>query len=188
MFGASAIRCPRPSRGEQMNLGAARATGDVLLFQHVDTLFTEAHLRALESAMGDLRVIGGAFHRLFDERHPRLRWLEKWARVGGGFYGDQSIFVRRECFARLGGFAAIPLMEDLDFCRRLRRSGRVELLDPPIGTSARRHSAKGAWRTSVQNGAFILMWHCGVSAHRLHGWYYGRRARSLEGASPENPA
>jgi rSAM/selenodomain-associated transferase 2 len=178
---ARVIHCPQPSRGRQMNLGAACATGDVLLFQHVDTEFTVEHLQSLAAIMDDERLIGGAFHRRFDERHPRLRWLEKWARlwarIGGGFYGDQSIFVRREHFQRLGGFADIPLMEDMDFARRLRRSGRVALLDPPIGTSARRHQRQGAWRTSVQNGAFILLWHCGVSPWRLHGWYYGARQR-----------
>lgn len=175
--GARYVRCPQPSRGRQMNLGAGTALGDVFLFQHVDTQFTAGHLRALvDACAAQPKMAGGAFHRHFDERHPGLRWLQGlaklWSRTWGAFYGDQSIFVRRDCFERMGGFADIPLMEDLDFSRRLRRCGPVALLDPPIATSARRHLQQGAWRMSLQNGLFIVLWHLGVSPHRLHAWYY----------------
>lgn len=182
--GALVAHCPEPSRGRQMNQGAALATGDVLLFQHVDTQFTAGHLRALIKLCATRpEVVGGAFHRWFDERHPWLRWLQGlaalWSRTWGAFYGDQSIFVRRAHFHAMGGFADIPLMEDLDFCRRLRRSGTVTLLDPPIASSARRHLKRGAWRMSLQNGLFIILWHLGVSPHRLHAWYYAARPGTL---------
>jgi GT2 family glycosyltransferase len=103
-------------------------------------------------------------------------WLESVARFltrhGGTLYGDQSIFVRRDVFMDLGGFAKIPLMEDVEFSRRLRAAGKVTVLDPPVRSSARRHRRKGAWRTSIQNGLFIVLYHLGVSPHRLHRWYY----------------
>jgi rSAM/selenodomain-associated transferase 2 len=175
--GATYLSCARPNRGEQMNLGAAASTGDVLLFQHCDTRLEEAHLEAIESALADPEIIGGAFHRKFDNRHPRLTWLESvtrfLARRGGTLYGDQSIFVRREVFERLGGFAKIPLMEDVEFSRRLRGAGKIAVLDPPLASSARRHLRRGAWRTTIQNGLFILLYNLGVSPHRLHRWYYG---------------
>lgn len=182
-YGARFVHCPQPSRGRQMNLGAGIASGDVLLFQHVDTQFNDEHLRALVDACAKYpEMVGGAFHRQFDERHPSLRWLQGlaklWSRTCGACYGDQSIFVRREQFQKMAGFADIPLMEDLDFSRRLRRAGQVVLLDPPITTSARRHLEQGAWRMSVQNGLFILLWHLGVSPHRLHAWYYPARPNS----------
>ncbi len=181
--GARFVHCPQPSRGRQMNLGAGIASGDVLLFQHVDTQFADEHLRALVDACAKYPgMMGGAFHRQFDERHPSLRWLQGlaklWSRTWGAFYGDQSIFVRRDQFQKMAGFADIPLMEDLDFSRRLRRAGQVVLLEPPIATSARRHLAQGAWRMSLQNGLFILLWHLGVSPHRLHAWYYPARPNS----------
>jgi len=174
--GAIFLMCTAPNRGEQMNLGAAAATGDVIVFQHSDTDLEETHLAAIETAMSDPGIIGGAFYRKFDGRHPRLLWLESVARFltrhGGTLYGDQSIFVRRDVFMRLGGFAKIPLMEDVEFSRRLRAAGKVAVLDPPVRSSARRHLRKGAWRTSIQNGLFIVLYRLGVSPHRLHRWYY----------------
>jgi rSAM/selenodomain-associated transferase 2 len=180
--GATYIPCPRPNRGEQMNLGAAASTGDVILFQHCDTRLETPHLESIQRALSDRQIIGGAFHRKFDDRHPRLRPLESvtrfLARHGGTLYGDQSIFVRREVFERLGGFAAIPLMEDVEFSRRLRAAGKVAVLDPPVASSARRHQRKGAWRTTMQNGLFIVLYNLGVSPHRLHRWYYGDAANT----------
>ena len=175
--GATFVSCPAPNRGEQMNLGAEVARGEVIVFQHSDTDLEDAHLSAIETALSDPEIIGGAFFRKFDGRHPRLMWLESVARFltrhGGTLYGDQSIFVRRDVFLNLGGFAKIPLMEDVEFSRRLRRAGRVAVLDPPVESSARRHLRKGAWRTSIQNGLFIVLYNLGVSPHRLHRWYYG---------------
>ncbi len=174
--GAIFLTCTAPNRGEQMNLGAAAASGDVIVFQHSDTDLEETHLAAIETAMSDPEIIGGAFYRKFDGRHPRLLWLESVARFltrhGGTLYGDQSIFVRRDVFMKLGGFAKIPLMEDVEFSRRLRAAGKVAVLDPPVRSSARRHLRKGAWRTSIQNGLFIVLYRLGVSPHRLHRWYY----------------
>jgi rSAM/selenodomain-associated transferase 2 len=175
--GARYVACPTPNRGEQMNLGAATSSGDVILFQHCDTILEDAHLEAIAAALADPEIIGGAFFRKFDGRHPRLMWLESIARFltshGGTLYGDQSIFVRRDVFQKLGGFAKIPLMEDVEFSRRLRAAGKIALLDPPLESSARRHARKGAWLTSIQNGLFIVLYKLGVSPHRLHRWYYG---------------
>ena len=185
--GAVFIASPTPNRGEQMNLGASAASGDVLIFQHSDTRLDDAHLSAIQTALADPEIIGGAFFRKFDGRHPRLMWLESVARFlsshGGTLYGDQSIFVRRDAFMKLGGFAKIPLMEDVDFSRRLRAAGKIAVLDPPVQSSARRHLRKGAWRTSIQNGLFIVLYNLGVSPHRLHRWYYRSATSSSEHAS-----
>jgi rSAM/selenodomain-associated transferase 2 len=190
--GATVVPCERPNRGAQMNAGAARARGDVLLFQHADTTLAQSHVDSVRAAMrDDPRAIGGAFHRKFDARHPRLRWLEPIARAlcnrGGTLYGDQSLFVRRAHFEKLGGFAAIPLMEDIEFSRRLRRSGRTLVLDPPIFSSARRHAAQGAWKISIQNAWLILLYRLGVSPWRLHAIYY-RRCNTAGHAQPAAPA
>ena len=174
--GARFAHFAAPSRGEQMNHGASLATGDVLVFQHADTEFSELHLGALETALQDRAVVGGAFYRKFDERHPRLMWLEKvgrWlTRHGGTLFGDQTIFVRRDIFVKLGGFARIPLMEDVEFSPRLRRAGKIAVLDPPVRSSGRHHDRKGAWRTTIQNGLLLLLYKMGVQPQTLHRWYY----------------
>lgn len=179
---ARLLPCSSPSRGEQMNLGAAAASGDIFLFHHADGELTEAHLDAIDAALRDRQTVGGVFYRKFDARHPRLRWLEGTARFltrhGGTLYGDQSVFVRRNIFHSLGGFARIPLMEDVEFSRRLRAAGKIAVLDPPMASSSRRHLEGGAWRTSFQNGAFLVLYKLGVSPHRLHRWYYRLRRNS----------
>ena len=174
--GGRYLRATEPNRGVQMNLAANSARGDVLIFHHADSVMTAAHVAAIRLALRDPAVIGGAFYRKFDARHPRLLWLETvgrfFTRHGGSFFGDQSVFVRRETFRALGGFAPIPLMEDMEFSRRLRQAGKVAVLDPPIASSGRRHQRRGAWRTSLQNGLFILLYKCGLSPRHLHRWYY----------------
>jgi rSAM/selenodomain-associated transferase 2 len=180
--GITYLPAPHPNRGAQMNLAAENATGDVLIFHHADSILTSAHVAAIERELRNPEIIGGAFYRKFDGRHPRLRWLEVagrfFTRHGGSFFGDQSVFVRREIFRALGGFAPIPLMEDMEFSRRLRRAGRVVVLDPPLKSSHRRHLERGPWRTSLQNGLFILLYKCGVPATHLHSWYYRDRLPS----------
>lgn len=173
------LRAAQPNRGAQMNLAAERATGDVLIFHHADSILSAAHVAAIACALREPEVVGGAFYRKFDDRHPSLLWLESVARFltrhGGSFFGDQSLFVRRETFRTLGGFAPIPLMEDIEFSRRLRRAGKVAVLDPPVESSTRRHAGWGAWRTSFQNGLFIVLYKCGLSPTHLHRWYYRDR-------------
>ena len=186
--GAVYLRAPAPNRGAQMNLGAGVASGDAFVFHHADAVLRQEHLGAIVSALRDPAIVGGAFYRKFDGRHPGLLPLEKVARLftrrGGTFFGDQSVFVRREIFAALGGFAPIPLMEDMEFSRCLRRSGPVAVLDPPVTSSSRRHLRRGAWRTSLENALFILLYQCGCDPARLHRWYY--RENNLPNESPES--
>lgn len=177
--GAVCVAAGRPNRGRQMNAGARVATGEWLLFQHADTALTRAHVAAIAALKERHEIVGGAFHRKFDERHPHCRWIEpieRWRNQHvGSLFGDQSIFVRRTVFEKLGGFAEIALMEDIEFSKRLRRSGPIALLDPPIATSTRRHAKIGAWKTTLTNAALITLYHLGVSPDRLHAWYYGIR-------------
>lgn len=174
-----------------MNDGAAIATGDVFVFLHADAEMEEEHLTAIDRVMRQGQIAGGAFHRVFDERHPYLRWLEPVARFltrnGGTLFGDQTVFVRRDVFEKLGGFADIPLMEDVEFSRRLRAAGAVAVLDPPIRTSARHHIENGAWRTTIRNGVFLLLFKLGVSAETLHAIYYSRRGVLISAAAENAP-
>jgi hypothetical protein len=168
------IACDEPSRGKQMNVGASAACGTLLCFHHCDTELLPGHLGSLQKVACDNTIVGGAFHRRFRARRkmwrePLVRWLSA---LGGPLFGDQSIFVKASAFQRLGGFADIPLMEDLEFSRRLRRFGRVVLLDPPVWSPPRRLGRLGTWWRTFRNTAFIVLFYLGVDPHTLHRWYY----------------
>jgi rSAM/selenodomain-associated transferase 2 len=174
-MGARVVHCEQPNRGRQLNAGSSVASGEILLFQHVDTELTQKHIDAIRHALNGDGHVGGAFYRKFDRAHRMRQWLVplvRWYnRRGGALYGDQSLFVRRDVFKQMGGFADIPLMEDVEFSRRLRRVGCV-LLDPPVGSSARRHRKLGSLRVTLQNLMIMVLYRCGVSPARLHRWYY----------------
>ncbi len=175
------VVCGKPSRGAQMNAGATEARGSLLCFHHADSKLGPEHVAALTAAAKNHRIVGGAFHRQFDDRHF---WMKRWeglvrriSAAAGPLFGDQSIFVKADVFQQMGGFADIPLMEDIEFSRRLRRMGRITLLDPPVWSSPRRFRRLGNVRTLLLNAAFIGLFYIGVNPHTLHRWYYGEQFR-----------
>jgi glycosyltransferase involved in cell wall biosynthesis len=177
------ISCGEPSRGRQMNAGAAEARGALLCFHHADSELCPEHLVALEKAARNEAILGGAFHRRFDDRRAFMVWWEGLVRrlnlFAGPLFGDQSIFVRTFIFEKLGGFADIPLLEDVEFSGRLRRLGNTVLLDPPLWSSPRRFRCHGNWRTTLLNMVFIGLFYFGVDPRTLHRWYY----RKFRGSS-----
>jgi hypothetical protein len=168
------ISCDAPSRGKQQNLGASGARGELLCFHHADSQLQPEHLAALARIAKDENIVGGAFHRRFYP--PRMLWREPLVRyinrLGGPLFGDQTLFVRSAVFQEMGGFANFPLMEDVDFSRRLRRAGRVVLLDPPLWSPPRK---PGTWRTAIRNSALMCLFYLGIEPRTLHRWYYRRR-------------
>lgn len=155
-------------RARQMNAGAAAAHGDALVFVHADTVLPPEADRAIETALRagavwgrfDVRIVGRSawFPMISALMNLRSRW-------SGIATGDQAIFVQAALFRRCGGFAALPLMEDVELSRRLNAVGRPACLPQRVLTSGRRWEARGVWRT------IWLMW-------RLR-WRYWR------GDSPE---
>lgn len=143
------INSPR-GRANQLGAGAARATGEVLLFLHADTrLPPDAHA-SLSGALGDPAVLGGNFALRFDGTDRFSRVLGAWyalQRRAGIYYGDSAIWIRASAFARLGGVRPLAIMEDYDLVRRLERAARTACLPGPAITSARRWQHHGLPRT-----------------------------------------
>ena len=173
------VVCEKPSRGAQMNVGAKMTRAALLCFHHADSELRSEHVTSLMNAARAQEVFGGAFHRKFDDRRVWMRWweglLRRLSKVAGPLFGDQSLFVKSATFRQLGGFADIPIMEDIDFSRRLRRLGAITLLDPPLWSSPRRFRRLGNTRTLFLNTALIVLFYLGMSPQRLHRWYYARR-------------
>lgn len=151
-------------RATQMNCGAAHATGDVLLFLHADTRLPEGAVRHITSALSQTRRRWGRFDVCITGRPFMLRvigTLMNWrSRLTGIATGDQAVFVVRSVFEQLHGYVEQPLMEDVEFCKRILSVSRPACIAQCVSTSGRRWETRGVWRT------IFLMWH-------LH-WSYWR--------------
>lgn len=167
-----------PGRGVQMDCGALGAQGDALLFLHADTVLPEGWAESVRSAMEDERVVAGAFRLGISSGRASYRVIEQMAtarfRLFGIFYGDQAIFARRESFFKAGGFGDLPLMEDVDCVRRLRRLGGLTLLERSVVTSPRRWEERGILKNTLRNWLTLTLYLMGVPPRRLYGFYYGR--------------
>lgn len=163
-----------PGRARQMNAAAAVARGDVLLCVHADTVLPSEFGAAVIETLDDERVALGAFRLRIDSTRSSLRWIERlvdWrSRHLGLPYGDQALFFPRKLFEEVEGYPCIPVMEDFELVRRLRRRGRVVVLQQAVKTSARRWLERGVARTTALNQACMLGHLLGVSPDRLARW------------------
>jgi rSAM/selenodomain-associated transferase 2 len=159
-----------PGRALQMNQGAAAARGDYLWFVHADTRVSATARKALLQAL-ERRPLWGRFDVRLSGSGLALRLIGSMislrSRLTGVASGDQGIFVARRDFQALGGYAEIPLMEDIELCRRLKRLARPCCLRPPLLTSSRRWEQHGVWRTVGLMWCLRLAYYCGVSPEKL---------------------
>ncbi|MGI9185141.1 MAG: TIGR04283 family arsenosugar biosynthesis glycosyltransferase [Solirubrobacteraceae bacterium] len=185
-------RAPRlvhspPGRAEQMNAGAAQASGEALLFLHADTRLPPDAYRSLRRALANPGVIGGNFELRFDGADRFSRLLGGWyalQRRAGVYYGDSAIWVRRTAFERLGGYRPLPIMEDYELSRRLQRAGDTSCLPGPAVTSARRWQQLGLLRTIASWVLIRLLFIAGVSPARLARRYPHVREAPLAPGDP----
>jgi len=172
------IVAPR-GRAAGLNAGASLATGEVLLFLHADTRLPARALSAIRQALNEPSTVGGRFRVALD--NPALPYRIVGAsinlrdRLVGGFTGDQAVFVRRSVFLEMGGYAHLPLMEDLDFARRLTRRGRVARLPLTVTTSARRWERRGLVRTVLRMWTLRSLYYLGVPPRALAPHYADSR-------------
>lgn len=158
-----------------MNEGAKASRGEILLFLHADTQIPNDAPQIIDSALADQAAVGGRFDVQFDTRSHWGRIIStliNWrSRTSGIATGDQAIFVRRHIFERLGGFADIPLMEDIEFCRRLKRVGSTVALRQTVMTSFRRWEQQGPLRTILLMWSLRFLYWTSVNPHRLAHFY-----------------
>ena len=166
-------------RARQMNFGARQASGDILLFLHADTRLPHSALTDVAAALSDAACVGGRFDVELEGSHWMLKIIAALincrSRATKIATGDQALFVRREIFERSGGYDEIPLMEDIAFCRRLKRLGGVACLRGRVITSARRWEKEGVWRTIFKMWTLKLGYLAGVPPARLKQFYADTR-------------
>ena len=181
-----------PGRAAQMNTGAAHASGNILLFLHADTRLPDNALLSIEQALADPQIGGGAFKLGIASERLFLKYIAWRAnmrtRTNRIPYGDQAIFLRKSVFERMGGYRPLPIMEDLDLMRRLKKDRhRITLLQDRVRTSARRWEAEGALVTTLRNQLLVLLYYLGVSPDRLARLYRPQHALKTSQTHKEEP-
>ena len=180
--GARVLSCP-PSRGAQLRVGARCATGEWLLFLHADTWLEAGWADDVRDLRPD--AVGGAFRLAIEAPGRGYRLVEAAvalrARLFALPYGDQGLFVRKTVHDRMGGVADLPLMEDVDFVRRLKQEGRLSLARRRAFTSPRRWERHGLLGATVRNWGVLALYAAGVAPARLARMYGTPREWSPRG-------
>ena len=155
-------------RGVKMNAGASYAHGEILLFLHADCILSTEAILNIRDIFENNRIVGGAFKiKLLSDKLP-YRLIETGinfrSRVFKLPYGDQGLFVKRTVLMEMGGFKEMNVCEDLDFICRLKRCGKIAILNEKIFSSVRRWENSGILRTSLRNQFLLASY---VTRHKI---------------------
>ncbi len=165
----------RNGRAAQQNLGAEKASGELLLFLHADTLLPEGWDWVMRETLSGSSVVLGAFSFKLMEQMRGLKFIEamtNWrSRALKMPYGDQGLFMRKDTFEQAGGFPDMPIMEDYAFVRSLRRLGKIVTVAQPALTSGRRWQQHGVVKVTLINKLMILGYRLGISPEKLASLY-----------------
>ncbi|MGK7922434.1 MAG: TIGR04283 family arsenosugar biosynthesis glycosyltransferase [Trichodesmium sp.] len=154
-------------RSIQMNCGAKVATGNILLFLHGDTFLPSNYDELLQEILAKPGTIAGAFELGIRGKNRNLRIVEKIVNWRSRYlqmpYGDQGIFLLAQVFEEIGGFPEIPIMEDFELIRKLRKRGKIGIVSAPVLTSGRRWQKLGIFKTTIINQVIIIAYLLGIS-------------------------
>lgn len=165
----------KPGRANQMNLGARAAKGEMLLFLHADTLLPAGFDHHILRILDQPTVAAGAFLLEIDGSRRGYRIVENLANWRSRRlhmpYGDQGIFLRAADFHSVGGFPEIPIMEDFEFIRRVRKQGSIAIAPVAVVTSSRRWQTIGVLRATLINQVVTAAYCLGISPARISRIY-----------------
>jgi rSAM/selenodomain-associated transferase 2 len=172
-LGVVVIRSER-GRGRQMHAGALAAHGDILWFVHADTRACAVATHQMIKALRSPGISGGNFTLAFDGctfGARLLNFVQPLMKALRCYYGDSTIFVKRDVYFELGGFQPYPLFEDADLIGRIRKTGRFLSLPGLVTTSSRRFEGRSFLATCSQWSALQLLYSIGVPAETLGRLY-----------------
>jgi rSAM/selenodomain-associated transferase 2 len=173
--GVKVITVVGKNRAAQMNAGADLATGEVLLFLHIDTQLPSDFFDLATKILEQPGVIASAFELAIAGENLALRWIEILVKLRSHLlslpYGDQAIFLKKQTFAQLGGFADLPIMEDFELIQRLKRQGKIAIAPAQVTTSDRRWQKLGVWQTTLINQLMIAGYYLGICPTKLSNFY-----------------
>ena len=162
-------------RGGQLARGALEGTGELLFFVHADAEVAPGSLRAVREAFRDGELLAAALRQSIDSSGSIFRAIERMADLRARFgwvYGDSGLVCRRSAYERVGGYRELPIFEDLDLSRRLRRAGALRLVPGArVKVSPRRWQLEGPLRRTFKNWCLTLAWVAGVAPERLVRFY-----------------
>lgn len=173
--GADLVLASPRGRARQMNAGAAVASGEIFWFLHADSLVPADPLGSIARVLDDPGIVGGCFRLKFPRREWVYRISDRLGNMAVDLFqialGDHGIFCRREAFVRVGSYPEVPLMEDAELYRRLRRVGRMRQLSEHIVSSPRRYEQLGPVRTTVVYLFILILYLAKVPPRGLFAVY-----------------
>ena len=157
-----------------MNMGAESAEGDILLFLHVDSQIASDALPVIEKEINDSQIIGGGFTHSFSNPDNFLKLASVFGnartRATQIFYGDFGIFIRRDIFKKMGGYDELPFLEDVEFCKKAKKYGKLSQIDRLIITSPRRYHDKGKYKLTAFFSLAVFLNMLGFRPNFLYKW------------------
>jgi rSAM/selenodomain-associated transferase 2 len=174
-LGFNVIISPQLGRAYQMNYGAEKAHGEILLFLHSDTQLPLGYQQLITTTLSQPNIVAGAFQLAIDHPHLSLRFIAQmtnWrSRLFSLPYGDQGIFLYTSVFREMEGFANLPIMEDFELIQRLKKQGKITIVPASVVTSARRWQKLGVVKTTIINQLIIIGYYLGISPDKLARFY-----------------
>ena len=172
-------------RAKQMNAGASIAKGKVLIFLHADTELPPCVFQRINAFIDRREYVGGAFDLAIKSHKPIFKVIAFLASLRSRLnripYGDQAIFIRKDYFTKIGGYNEIPLMEDVELMRRIKKFGKkIWIFYDRVITSPRRWEEEGLIYCILRNWTLQVLYFLGVSPYKLLNYYKSDYRKRIE--------
>ncbi len=176
IYGTNLQKSPEKNRGLQLNIGAKKAKGEWLIFIHADSRLSQDWLKKVKSIISKQKNFVYFFEFKINNKKIIYRFLELAVNLRALFfknpYGDQGLIIHRKTYFKNKGYRKIPLMEDLDFTKRLKKNSQLKLLTTPLFTSSRKWEKNNFIFQAFKNWNLRRRWLRGESIKSLYFDYY----------------